>query len=611
MTDPASVIRSFVYRSSIERKLGLGFGLILLILVASAVGSYISISGLREAEADRTASDRAREKLSAMELDIQVARAAVRKLILSGAETDRAAVDQAIINYSKDSARLHATLLVSAPGIVPDFVRMQNAVQMSLREGIKVERDLSGTDAGREQARRLVVAPTSSKHAQQMMAAFRVVDAQTGAWADNAQLRFDLALVRCTRVTIVSSILTLGIVFLAALAIGFGITRPLRRMTQAMRALTSGEPADIPDTPRFDEIGAMADAMRHLKNETQARKQLEQEAISVATATEERRAARERGRAEEAERQRIMLDQLAFALKRLANADFETIIESPFPPAYEGLRKDFNAMLGQLRNTITLVAGTARNVQRDSGELELATQALAERSREMASSVGEMSRAGQNISAAVRETADAARNARSLADLADRQALEAINVAKLATCAMGKIEEATARIGKLIELIDGIARQTNLLAVNANIEAARAHTNGRGFAIVSQEIRALAIQAGDASREAQHLVGSSESLVRTGATQVASVEEALIAFTELVHSIVEEVRSISDNAGHQAAGVMQISSALVQIDHSTSENASMANQTKKLLGDLRLESTRLCERTDSFRLGSVALQQAG
>src|SRR4030095_10951240 len=108
-----------------------------------------------------------------------------------------------------------------------------------------------------------------------------------------------------------------------------------------------------------------------------------------------------------------------------------------------------------------------------------------------------------------------------------------------AISAMADIEQSAEKIGQIIGVIDEIAFQTNLLALNAGIEAARAGESGGGFAVVAQEVRALAQRSGDAAREIKQLVSNTKSQVEAGVERVGRTQDA-------ISSIVEQVRGIND-----------------------------------------------------------------
>src|SRR3546814_2042746 len=124
---------------------------------------------------------------------------------------------------------------------------------------------------------------------------------------------------------------------------------------------------------------------------------------------------------------------------------------------------------------------------------------------------------------------------------AEKEAIRGGEVVKQAIGAMDGIEKSSAEIANIVTVIDGIAFQTNLLALNAGVEAARAGDAGQGFAVVANEVRALAQRSADAAKDIKELIGTSSGQVTSGVDLVGRTGQPL----DHIVLRIREVRSRS------------------------------------------------------------------
>jgi len=143
---------------------------------------------------------------------------------------------------------------------------------------------------------------------------------------------------------------------------------------------------------------------------------------------------------------------------------------------------------------------------------------------------------------------------------------------------MRGINESSERIADIIGVIDGIAFQTNILTLNAAVEAARAGDQGRGFAVVASEVRSLASRSAEAAKEIKGLINTSVERVEQG---TALVDQAGITMAEVVGSIkhvTDIMGEISNASREQSTGVSQMGEAVTQMDQTTQQNAALVEQ---------------------------------
>ncbi len=295
------------------------------------------------------------------------------------------------------------------------------------------------------------------------------------------------------------------------------------------------------------------------------------------------------------------VDELGEGLTRLAAGDLTGAIETPFLPALDKVRVDFNSAVERLSGAMRTVAEN--------------TDAIAHGSREMTTAAGELSRRTERQAATVEETAaaleqitqtvaDSAKRAGEAGDLVAKTKLGAGHsgsIVRKAIGAMDQIANSSREISNIISVIDEIAFQTNLLALNAGVEAARAGEAGKGFAVVAQEVRELAQRSANAAKEIKTLITASSEHVKSGVTLVGETGSALEEIVSQVTEIDGNVVAIVTAAREQSTGLTEINKAVNAMDQVTQDNASMVEETTAASGKLSKEAENLRVLLSQFR----------
>lgn len=288
--------------------------------------------------------------------------------------------------------------------------------------------------------------------------------------------------------------------------------------------------------------------------------------------------------------------------ERIAEGDLTSEVPAASGDEVGRLMVAIGSMQDRLRGLVGSIRGSARDIELASSEVASGNLDLSHRTEVAAGSLQETASSMDQLTGTVRLSADAAQQANELAASASSVATRGEAVVSKVVETMKEIHTSSRQISDIISVIDSIAFQTNILSLNAAVEAARAGDRGRGFSIVAGEVRALAERSASAAQEIKALIQSSVARVELGSKLVMdagmTMNEILLS-VQRVTAIIGEIRAASNE---QSEGLSVINISVGRLDQMTQQNAALVEESAAAAESLKNHATRLMQMVATFRL---------
>ncbi|MET1116826.1 MAG: methyl-accepting chemotaxis protein [Comamonas sp.] len=249
------------------------------------------------------------------------------------------------------------------------------------------------------------------------------------------------------------------------------------------------------------------------------------------------------------------------------------------------LQGDFGRLLGALgtmEDTLTELVGriqqSSNSISVSAAEIDAGNVDLSRRTDDQVAALTQTAASMEQLTATVRQNADRARSASGLAVGASATAERGGVVVGQVVDTMQAISSSSRKIVDIIQVIEGIAFQTNILALNAAVEAARAGDQGRGFAVVASEVRSLAGRSAEAAKQVKALITASVEQVQSGSGLVSEAGKTMQEIVGSVGQVTGLLGEISHALQEQSEGIVQVNLAVSHMDGATQENATLVGQ---------------------------------
>jgi methyl-accepting chemotaxis protein len=298
----------------------------------------------------------------------------------------------------------------------------------------------------------------------------------------------------------------------------------------------------------------------------------------------------------------VPINQAVDISRAVAAGDLSVRIDASGRNEISQLLLALKEMQRGLINVVAQVRDGAKGVAVASAGIAQSDIDLSSRTENQSHSLKDTSASMEQLGTNVNLNAENARKANQLAQNASDVASRGGEVVTQVVATMKGINESSHKISDIIQVIDGIAFQTNILALNAAVEAARAGDQGRGFAVVASEVRSLAGRSAEAAREIKALISASVERVDHGTVLVDQAGATMSEVVESIRHVTQIMGEISVASTEQSDGVSQLGVAIHLMDQMTQQNAELVEVMSAAAGSLKSQAEALVNTVSVFKL---------
>jgi methyl-accepting chemotaxis protein len=574
-------------RWTVGMKIGSGFGLIAAILLIIGTASYRSINKLVDTADWVTHTHKVLENLNGIVLNMVNAETGQRGFVITNDQkylepwqygTVLAVQEvQEVRTLTADSALEQRRVDVLEPMVAHELAIMKDAIDTQEAKGIEAGQDWIKTGQGKAGMDAIRVKVAEMEDEEHRLLTVRAEEAQ--------------ATVTITRRIILGC--TLG-AFAAACLAGFFIARsisvPLKEITRAAEQMAGGDlDVEISKQKRSDEVGALA--------------------VTFTTMTDSLR------------------NMAQFAAK-IAEGDLRVKVEPQSPRdklgnAFALMVQNLQRTTSQMREGVNVLSASANQISTSTTQLAAGAVETATAVSEATTTVEEVRQAAQISSQKARAVSENAMNMTQISQGGAKSTEETITGIGRIRHQMETIADTTVRlseqtqtIGQIVATVEDLAAQSNLLAVNASIEAAKAGEQGKGFAVVAQEVRTLAEQSKQATSQVRSILADIQKAtsaavmateqgskaVDAGVKQSAVAGKSIQTLSDTIAEAAQAATQIAASSQQQLVGVDQVASAMEAVKEASGQNADSAKQLEAAVHNLKELGQKLKSSVEMYKV---------
>ncbi|CAN7285441.1 methyl-accepting chemotaxis protein [Acidovorax sp. LjRoot194] len=296
------------------------------------------------------------------------------------------------------------------------------------------------------------------------------------------------------------------------------------------------------------------------------------------------------------------LNQAILIAETVASGDLSQEFSSDLDGDFGRLLDGLGTMEDTLTDLVSRIKQSTDSITASAADIDRGNSNLSRRAEDQVSSLTETAASMEELTATVRQNAERAHSASGLAVKASAIAEQGGAVVGEVVQTMQAISGSSRKIVDIIQVIEGIAFQTNILALNAAVEAARAGEQGRGFAVVASEVRSLAQRSAVAAREIKALISASVEQVESGAGQVGKAGKTMEEIVVAVGQVSTLLGEISVALREQSEAISHVNAAVSHMDGATQETAALVQNAVATASALSAQASDLEQAVGAFKL---------
>ena len=266
------------------------------------------------------------------------------------------------------------------------------------------------------------------------------------------------------------------------------------------------------------------------------------------------------------------------------------------------LLRTLATMQDGLRQMVSAIRETAQFVSTASNEIAAGNLDLSQRTETTAAGLEAAASGMATLNDQLMDSARSAQQAGQLAVQAAEVTATGGRTVNAVEALMSEIASSSRRIAEIVDVVDGIARRTNILALTAGVEAARAGDQGRGFAVVAQEVRTLSLRVAESAQQIKALVDQAAQQVRQGTDQSRQAGTTMNKVVDTARAVSGAMQGVADAVSGQSREMARVNDAVMQLDKLTQQNSALVEETAAAASGLRDQAHRLETLVGAFKL---------
>ncbi len=296
------------------------------------------------------------------------------------------------------------------------------------------------------------------------------------------------------------------------------------------------------------------------------------------------------------------IDEVAEKLQEIARGNLAFTLSHDYVGEFAKIKDSLEGISLSLNETLGQINVSAGQVAEGSGHVAEGAQTLSQGSLQQTDAVEMLASHINEVSDGIQKTAMGAKRANQISQEVGSSILESNEKMQHMNLAIQKISSKSTEINNIIKTIEDIAFQTNILALNASVEAARAGVAGKGFAVVADEVRDLASKSSEAAKNTAVLIDQTVEAVEEGSTMAKDTAESMLAVVAQADEVNKLIEGIAEYSAKQASATEEVLRGIDRISDVVQSNLSTAEKSAAASEELSGQANMLKELVSKFHL---------